>query len=314
MPTLFSPLSIGGRQLPNRIVMAPASSGLASGDGFVHPELVKYYVHRARGGVGLVISEALQVTPPPDGADEPHLGAYADVFVPGLRGLVLAVQQHGSRVLLTLDAPPAPAAGDVSALRTLAEAFILATWRAHCAGADGVLLSAADGGPLYSLLSPLHNRRADSYGPDLAGRLRLPIEIVEGARRWLGSRLIIGFRLLADEFTPGGMSLQDARVAAKRLTAAGVRLLDITAPLAVAQVAHFPGWAVPLANSIKRVTDVPVIGSGLLGDPQLADSVVRDGSVDLVMLDQALRDDPDWPQMARERLEREILGQEARER
>jgi 2,4-dienoyl-CoA reductase-like NADH-dependent reductase (Old Yellow Enzyme family) len=125
---------------------------------------------------------------------------------------------------------------------------------------------------------------------------------VEGARRWLGYRLIIGFRLLADEFTPGGMSLQDARVAAKRLTAAGVRLLDITAPLAVAQVAHFPGWAVPLANSIKRVTDVPVIGSGLLGDPQLADSVVRDGSVDLVMLAQALRDDPDWPRAARQSL------------
>jgi 2,4-dienoyl-CoA reductase-like NADH-dependent reductase (Old Yellow Enzyme family) len=91
-------------------------------------------------------------------------------------------------------------------------------------------------------------------------------------------------------------------VAAKRLTAAGVRLLDITAPMAVAQVAHFPGWAIPLANSIRRVIDVPVIGSGLLGDPQLADSIIRDGSVDLVMLDQALRNDPDWPQAARQAL------------
>lgn len=306
MATLFSPLSIGGRQLPNRIVMAPAPSGLARGDGFVHSELVKYYARRARGGVGLVISEPLQVTPPREGADEPHLGAYADTFVPGLRALVKAVQQHGSRVLLALDAPPSAAAGDEGALRAVTEAFILATWRAHCAGADGVLLTAADGGLLYSLLSPLHNRRADSYGPDLASRLRLPIEIVEEVRRWIGYRLIVGFRMLADEFTPGGMGLQDARVAAKRLIAAGVRLLDITVPPVTGQVAQFPGWAVPLANSIKRVTDVPVIGSGLLGDPLLADSVVRDGSVDLVMLAQTLRDDPDWPQTARELLQGEV--------
>jgi NADPH2 dehydrogenase len=301
MANLFSPLTIGGMQVPNRIVMAPAPSGLAAPDGFVQPELTSYYTRRARGGVGLVLSESLHVTPP-DGDDAPHLGAYDDAFVPGLHRLATSLQGHGTRILFTLDAPPPQAQPSARELKSLAEAFMVGAWRAQAAGADGVLLNAADGGLLYSLLSPLHNRRADSYGPDLAGRLRLLLEIVEGVRRWIGPRMLVGCRLLADEFTPGGMSLQDARVAAKRLTAAGVRLLDITAPMAVAQVAHFPGWAIPLANSIRRVIDVPVIGSGLLGDPQLADSIIRDGSVDLVMLDQALRNDPDWPQAARQAL------------
>ncbi|HMQ30407.1 MAG TPA: NADH:flavin oxidoreductase [Chloroflexaceae bacterium] len=302
MADLFSPLSIGGRELPNRIVMAPVASGAAGADGFVGDAAVDYYWRRARGGVGLLLSEALRVTPPADGAPAPHIGIYADAFVPGLRRLVAAARVEGARVLLTLDAldPPAPKAR----LGALREAFILAAWRAHCAGADGVMLTAADGGALAWLLSPLRNTRADGYGQGGDGRRRLALEIVEGVGQWLGRRLLVGFRLPADEFTPGGLTLQDARVLAKRLTAAGVGLLDVTAHAAPPGVARFPGWAVPLASSVRRVVDVPVVGSGELGDPHLADSVVRDGSVDLVMLDGALRRDPDWPLHARDLLNR----------
>ncbi len=300
MADLFSLLSIGGRELPNRIVLAPTPSGTAGADGFVSDATVDYYWRRARGGVGLLLSEALRVVAPPDDGRAPHLGIYADAFVPGLRRLVGAARAEGARVLLTLDAP-GPPPQDLAPLR---EAFTLAAWRALCAGADGVLLTAADGGALHQLLSPLQNQRADDYGPSSEGRSRLALEILEEIRRWLGRRLLLGFRLPADEFTPGGLTLQDARVLAKRVTAAGVRLLDITAHAAPPGVARFPGWAVPLAASVKRVVDVPVIGSGELGDPHLADSVVRDGSVDLVMLDGSLRRDPDWPLRARDILER----------
>lgn len=296
MPDLFSPLSVVGRQLPNRIVLAPLPSGFAAPDGFVAPGLVEYWSRRS--GVGLLLSEPLQVVPPE--SVTPHLAIYDDAFVPGLRRLVEAARAGGARAMLTLDAPAAAAASPH--LAAIAEAFIVAAWRAHCAGADGVMLTAADRGLLQSLLSPLQNHRVDAYGGGLDGRLRLTLEVLDGVRRWLGRRLIVGFRVMADELTPGGASLQDTRVVAKRLTAAGVRLLDIAAPNPAPQVAHFPGWAVPLANSIKRITDVPVIGSGLLGDPALADSIVRDGSVDLVMLGATLRDDPDWPALARAQL------------
>jgi 2,4-dienoyl-CoA reductase-like NADH-dependent reductase (Old Yellow Enzyme family) len=254
--------------------------------------------------VGLLISEPLLVTAPPEA--RPHLGIYDDAFVPSLAPLVRAVAAHGARLLFTLDAPVAPV-GD-STLAPLGEAFLLAAWRAHAAGADGICFTAADGSLLHQLISPLYNRRDDAYGGSLENRLRFARELVEEVRRWVGRRLLIGFRLLADELTPGGLNLQDARIAAKRLTAVGVQLLDIAAPAAGPQVARFPGWAIPLANSIKRITDVPVIGSGQLSDPLLADSVVRDGSVDLVMLGTALRADPDWPRRARERLAQKQKG------
>ncbi|NTU84822.1 MAG: NADH:flavin oxidoreductase [Chloroflexales bacterium] len=301
MADLFSSLIIGGRGLPNRIAMAPGPCGAARADGFVGDEAIAYYERRARGGVGLIFTEALRVAPPDEVLRGAHLGIYHDVFVPGLRRLSVAVRAYGARIVLTLDEPARPEATPAD-LRALAEAFVLAAWRAHCAGADGIMLTAADGGLLYDLISPLRNQRADAYGRGSAGRQRLALEIVEEIRRWLGPRQIIGFRLLADEFAPGGLTLQDARVLAKRLTAAGVRLLDVTAPNDPSNVARFPGWSVPLANSIRRVIDVPVIGSGDLGDPHLADSIIRDGSVDIVMLDKALRLDPDWPGKALEAL------------
>jgi 2,4-dienoyl-CoA reductase-like NADH-dependent reductase (Old Yellow Enzyme family) len=302
MADLFSPLRISGIELPNRIVMAPAPSGYATADGFFSDELIAYYTRRARGGVGLIITERLRVLPPDPAQPVAHLGLYTDAFVPTLGRLARALHRHGTRLIVTLDEPTPPEPPDLAALTDLTEQFIGAAWRALCAGCDGVMLTSADGGIIHHLISPSLNQRNDPYGLTMAGRLRLPLEIIEGIRRWMGRRLIIGFRLLAEEFTPGGMGMHDARVVARRVTAAGAQILDVTVAEAPG-VARFPGWAIPLANGIKRIaSDAVVIGSGLLGDAPLADSIVRDGSVDMVMLQHTLRNNPDWPQQAYDEL------------
>ncbi|RRR77773.1 MAG: NADH:flavin oxidoreductase [Candidatus Viridilinea halotolerans] len=300
MADLFSSLKIGSRTLRNRIVMAPLPSGTAVRDGFVTDATIDYYARLAQGGVGLILTEALWVVQP--SSAQPHLGLYSDLFVPRLRQLVTIARIQGARVLLTLDAPIPDSALTTAALHNLGETFIMAMARAQRTGADGVLLSAADGGVLHQLLSPLSNQRVDHYGTP-SGRSRLMLEILEGARAWLGRRIIIGVRLLPDEFTPGGLNAQDARMLARRLSAAGMQLLDLAPPSEQLHVARFPGWAIPLAHTIRRVLDVPVIGSGELDDPYLADSVIRDGMIDLVMLDEALQHDPDWPLRARRVLE-----------
>ncbi len=301
MVHLFSSLSIAGKTLRNRVVMAPSASGYASLDGFVGEALYSYYVDRAHGEVGLIITEPAHVLVPASRDTRGHIGIYHDSFVTDLHSLAHAIQGGGARVLLSLDAPAAEATRASKHLHTTAEAFIQAAWRAQAAGFDGINLSAADGGILHALISPLANRRNDSFGGSLDNRLRLITQIIEGIRQWLGSRFIIGFRLVAEEFSANGLTLQDARVIARRLTATGVHLIDVTTDMRTdIKVAHFPGWRVPLAASIKQVLpDVPVIGSGLLGDPLLADSVVRDGSVDLVMLGRSLRTNAYWTQLAR---------------
>ena len=168
-------------------------------------------------------------------------------------------------------------------LREIGEAFVMAAWRARACCADGIMLSTVDGGPFEQLISPLRNQRSDGYGGSVFARSQLLREVVEGIERWLGSQFIVGVRLNAEEFTPGGLSLQDARLLATRLASAGVRLLEIQAQTASdTPIAHFPGWCVPMAAGIRAVVDIPVMVGGLLDDPELADSVIRDGGADLI--------------------------------
>lgn len=303
MAHLFSPITIARTKLANRIVMAPRPSGHATTSGFVEYSLVDYYTQRAKGGVGLIITEPMRVVSTSSGQTLAHLGIYDDAFIPALRDMVESIHAHDTRIIAMLDAPP-----DLSRdatpkeLRSLTEHFILAAWRVLAANFDGVMLSGADGNLLQSMISPLTNRRYDEYGRTIDGRLRILTDIVESIRQWMGKRLIIGFRLVAEEFDVGGITLQDARMIASRAIGAGVHLLDVTADTRNdhAQIARFPGWCIPLASSIKRcIPDTPVIGSGLLGEPHLADSLVREGSVDMVMLGNTLRTNPEWPNLAR---------------
>jgi 2,4-dienoyl-CoA reductase-like NADH-dependent reductase (Old Yellow Enzyme family) len=97
----------------------------------------------------------------------------------------------------------------------------------------------------------------------VVGRSQLLREVVEGIDRCLGSQFIVGVRLNAEEFTPGGLSLQDARLLATRLASAGVRLLEIHAQTASnTPIARFPGWCVPMAAGIKAVVDSAMVGAG----------------------------------------------------
>ncbi len=298
MLNLFSPLTLGRTRLPNRIVLTALPSGYVTPGGFVCGALASYYAERARGGVGMLVFEHAYALPPPD-STLPHLGLYADVQISDLYHCIGAVHKEGTAILVMLDQPLALVSLSQAALAEVGEAFIMAAWRARAAGADGVMLSAADGGPFEQLVSPIQNQRTDRYGGDMAGRLRLLLNVVEGIHAWIGADFIVGIRLNVEEFAPGGMTLQDARVIAKRLIGAGVKLLEVSANVgADTPIARFPGWQVPLAAGIKAVVEVPVLVGGLSDDPALADSVIRDGSADLVALSEILRTAPHWPRDA----------------
>ena len=273
-------------------------SGCATPDGFASLDLATYYLVRAQGGVGLVMLEPTYVLPPRDHAT-PHLGLYADAQVPDLYHCVNALHDAGAAVLVLLDQPLWTPQLTERELREVGEAFIMAAWRVRACGADGIMLSPVDGGPFEQLFSPLRNQRTDCYGGSVVGRSQLLREVVEGIERWIGSQFIIGVRLNAEEFTSGGLSLQDARLLATRLVSAGVRLLEIQAQAASDMpIAHFPGWCVPMAAGIKAVVDIPVLVGGLLDDAELADSVIRDGAADLIAVGARMRMDPNWPHQA----------------
>jgi 2,4-dienoyl-CoA reductase-like NADH-dependent reductase (Old Yellow Enzyme family) len=96
---------------------------------------------------------------------------------------------------------------------------------------------------------------------------------------------------------PGGLSLQDARVIARRLTSAGVSFIEVVMRVGRDMpLAHFPGWCVPVASALKSVVDVPVLVGGQLDDFELAEQSLREGSTDLVAIGERLQQDPRWPE------------------
>jgi len=267
-------------------------------DGFVSADFAAAYLRYAQSGVGLVVIEPTYVLPPRDHLT-PHVGLYADAQVPGFHQCIDALHAAGAAVAIMLDQPLWTAQSSVAEIAKIAEAFMVSAWRAHAAGADGVMLSTAGGSVFEQFVSPLRNHRADRYGGDPIGRLQFLIDVVDGIVGWIGHRFVIGIRLNVEEFIAGGLTLQDSRTTATRLVSSGVNLIEVSADMiGGAPVARFPGWRVPLAEGIKSVVDVPVMVGGQLGDPALANSVVRDGSADLIAIGEQLQAQPDWPAQA----------------
>ena len=234
-PKLFSPLSLGGLTLRNRLVMSQMTTNYASEEGFVTERLLRYYLERARGGVGLILVEGTFFTPEGRGYKN-QLGISTTAHKRGLRDLTRAVhaipdapkiflQIHhaGWRASPKLSGLPSvgpsalapyPGAEVARALsqeeiKNLIEAHILAAARAKEAGFDGVDFHCARGYLIPSFFSPLSNRRTDEYGGDLAGRTRFLLEIVRGTKERLGRDFPVTIKISGDEYVEGGLGIQE---------------------------------------------------------------------------------------------------------
>jgi dimethylglycine catabolism A len=233
--TLFEPITIRGVQIPNRIVMPSMTTRLATADGVVTPELIRYYETRAEGGAGLVTVE--MSSPEPAGRHRKHeLGILHDRFLPGLRELTSRLHDAGARAAIQIGhagghtredvtgvPPVAPSAlphqvqeVDVRTVVPLAltrdriaalvDAFAAAAERAKRAGFDVVEVHGAHGYLIAQFLSPLDNHRTDDYGGSLTNRARFALDVIRACRKRLGDFPVI-FRYSADEYAPGGLTL-----------------------------------------------------------------------------------------------------------
>ena len=99
---LLSPVSVGSMELRNRMVMAPMGVEIVGDDGFANDQIIAYYEERARGGVGLIITEVCAMAYP-RGANSVHqLGLSDDRYIPALRRLTDQVHRHGAKIAVQL--------------------------------------------------------------------------------------------------------------------------------------------------------------------------------------------------------------------
>ena len=324
-PALSQPLTLRGIAFRNRMVMAPMCAMYAAADGSVTRQTVEYYRARARGGAGLVIAELTFMDALGSRAFHAELGAHNDLMIPGLSDLAEAIKAEGAVAGLQLGHcgsqrvipdPPMLAPSPIPWMEgkrvpqeiTLAEIRQLvvdhgeATRRLVQAGFDLVELHGAHGYLLNTFLSPATNLRTDEYGGSFDARLKFPIEAIRAVREQLGPNRLLSFRINGEDLLPGGLDIKAYAVVAKALAAAGVDLFHISAGTYRAMEKRVlpmyleEGPFVSYARPIREGSGVPVIASCGIHDPDLAESIVRDGDADFISQARPLFADPDLPE------------------
>jgi 2,4-dienoyl-CoA reductase-like NADH-dependent reductase (Old Yellow Enzyme family)/thioredoxin reductase len=325
LDNLFSPVTINGLELKNRAVMPAMGTGYGALDGTVTDRLIAYHERRARGGVGLMITEVCAVDLRGKGFPT-EIGAWTDDQVPGLKRLASAVHGEASKLALQLHhagretfeafagaTPEAPSAIPSPTMMQPCEemsqerigqviaSYASAARRARDAGLDAVEIHGAHGYLVGQFLSPLSNQREDEYGGSDENRALFAIQILEAVRRQVGPDFPVLIRVSSDELVRGGYDISFMEWLAPLLAAAGadaihasVGVYSTPGNLSVPSMDTEAGFNLPRARAIKQVAGVPVIGVGRITDPKLADVAIGRGDADLISFGRQHLTDPDF--------------------
>jgi 2,4-dienoyl-CoA reductase-like NADH-dependent reductase (Old Yellow Enzyme family) len=192
-----------------------------------------------------------------------------------------------------------------SEIADIVEEFRKATHRACVAGFKLIEVHAAHGYLLHSFLSPLSNKRTDKYGGSLENRMRLPLQVATVVRKEIPDHMPLFMRISASDWAEGGWDLDQSVSLAKKLSRAGVDLVDCSSGglAAHAKIEAGPGYQVPFADTVKREAAIKTAAVGMITSPKQADEIIKSGKADLVFLARELLRDPYWPMHAAKELD-----------
>lgn len=340
MSALFSPITLGGMTLRNRVVVSPmcqysAPDGAASAWHYQHlgqfvvsgaglvmieataveaagritPLCLGLYTDEQEAALGRVLEVCRSVGDARIGIQLAHAGRKASCDLPWQGGGALLAGEGGWTVVgpspLAFDGTrPVPQALDRDGLGRIRDAFATSARRATRLGIDVAELHAAHGYLLHSFLSPVSNRRDDAYGGSLDNRMRFPLEVAAAVRdAWPAGR-ILGARVNSSDFLDGGGTLDDTIAFAAGLKAIGYDYVCVSSGSLVGGQ-RFPshaGYLLPDAARLRAETGIATQAVGLIASPCLAEDVVASGQVDMVAMARAFLDDPRWVWHAAEQL------------
>jgi 2,4-dienoyl-CoA reductase-like NADH-dependent reductase (Old Yellow Enzyme family) len=315
MSSIFSKVSIRGREVRNRIVFPPiVNFGWSDDRGFVSPKHIKHYEDRARGGVGLIIVEATCVQP--EGRIFSYqLGAWSDAHVEGLSKIADACHRHGAATLLQIHhaglgsrkglsgrvvGPSAPAdiehshALTIDEIQRLKEDFAEAAVRAQRAGFDGVELHGAHGYLLNQFANSAINQRTDEYGGSITGYIKLSVDIIRRIRCRVSDQFIVGYRMGANSPTLGD-GIEIARI----LDREDIDYLHVSHGGEKGVMPEVPSgfgynWIVYAGTEVKKHVGKPVIVVNEIKTPERAEWLVAQGMADMVAIGRDICTDSEW--------------------
>jgi len=192
-----------------------------------------------------------------------------------------------------------------SGIRRIIQAYADTAVRAQKSGFDMVEIHGGTGYLPVQFLSPRTNKRTDRYGGSLENRMRFALELMRAVKEAVGPGFPVGYRFQADEWVPNGFGIDEAKIFARRLSGLPAAYLSVTggtyesfADKEIMEKSHQPCYMVHLARAIKHCVSVPVIASGRIVSPDLAEAVLGGEKADLIGLARPLFADPLWPRKA----------------
>lgn len=319
---LKQPGKIGRLTLSNRVFMPAMGVFFAAPGGGVTDDLIAYYEARARGGVGLIITEVTRVEDGA-GAGEPcQLSAYRPSDALELQRLVDVIHKYETAVFVQLQHPGGGASSFITGVQPVAPSavanpmggelprelstqecddlvakFIHAARIVKMSGADGIELHGAHGYLINEFLSPAMNFRTDKYGGSFDNRMRFVTDILKGIKAACGQDYPVSVRINAQEmFLPGGIDLPEAQKIAASLESSGADAINVSCySIGCIEPGTFSqGCKRDLSQGIKQVVGVPVLGVSNIKDPEAAEALLAQGAVDFVGVGRGHLADPDW--------------------
>ena len=325
---LFSPEKIGNLHVKNRLVMTAMGCGLAQENGIITDEFIAYYEARAKGGVGLIITEVACVDPVHGVRASRQIHLDNDEQIPMLKKLTDTVHRYGTCIFPQLHHPgvmsscrvngneplvsPSGVASrfiqqparelTVEEIQSIVRDFAKAALRAKQAGFDGVEVHGAHHYLIHQFLSPHFNKRTDLYGGCFENRSRFLREIVVAIREAVGREYPLSVRISAEEFFGDeGYHLDEGILLAQMLEGLGVDLINVSAggtdtgkSHTIEPISYREGWRSYILSTINRSVGCRVVGTTVIRTPEFAEHLLETGVTDFIGMARPFLADPQW--------------------
>lgn len=331
-PPMFTPYTVRGITLKNRVVVSPMAQYSAT-DGLVGDYHLVHLGARAMGGAGLVFAEMTcvspeaRITPGCPGLYQPehlcawqkiadwihtntdakfamqigHAGPKASTRL-GWHGMDQPLEQGNWPIMAASEQQYLPGVSQTARemthedMQEVLEQFVRSTNMAAEAGFDWLELHCAHGYLLSSFISPLTNRRTDQYGGSLDNRLRYPLEVFAAVRAAWPSDRPISVRISAHDWVEGGITPADAVLIAQAFKAAGADMIDCSSGQVSVDQRPVYGrmYQTPFADRIRQEAGIATIAVGAISEADHVNSIIAAGRADLCAVARPHLANPAW--------------------
>ena len=333
MPPMFTPFQARGVTLKNRVLVSPMAMYMSSCEGVPGDFHLVHLGARAIGGAAMVVSEMTCVSPEgritpacPGLWNESQMRAWKRIveFVHHNSDAKIALQLgHSGRKGSTrrgwegidlplesgnwplISASPTPYIEGVSQIPKEATCedldrikveFVRSTLLGLEAGFDWLELHCAHGYLLSSFISPLTNLRTDEYGGSLENRCRYPLEVFRAMRGAWPKDKPMSVRISAHDWTPGGLTPEDAAIVAEYFKEAGADVIDCSSGQVSKAEKPVYGrmFQVPFSDRIRNEIGIPTIAVGNIFEGDHVNTIIAAGRADLCAVARPHLADAAW--------------------